>query len=271
MQQQLILIVGILCLAFGVYSLITNPQNTITTSNVGTVSLPPTGNSTNSEVVYTGTEEGVSLGTVQNGQTITVTHIGGKIISNTETGWSSPLWGVPQSQTDPMWVKGLPYKEMNTDAVFIQLGGQRTPFKENQTTVSATNKSGSSQEVRLKMNDSRYWENTGDARFQVRLSNLNSVFRPKKTVPRGQMLGDAANGLYYANPSNSLEAGVAYKFSKGEAVYIYDGQKMRGVSTGDAYFNFYGCSKNMRIIDCAPVYLMPTSVTGDMLNGEVMK
>ena len=102
-------------------------------------------------------------------------------------------------------------------------------------------------------------------------SPARKVFSPTKTTPQGQMLGDATNGLYYANPNNSLQAGVAYKFQRGETVYIFDGQKMRGIATGDAYFNFYGCSKNMRIIDCAPVYLMPSTVTKDMLNGEVMK
>jgi hypothetical protein len=117
------------------------------------------------EIIYNGSESGVNLGTVQKGQTITLTYLSGKIISNTKTGWSSPIWGVPQSQTNPYWVKGLPYKEMNTDALFVELNGQRVPFRSgiNSISVTATAKG----TAWLKMNDSLYDGNAGNARFSV--------------------------------------------------------------------------------------------------------
>lgn len=157
------------------------------------------------EVVYNGSEAGVSLGTIQKGQTITVTYLGGKIISNTKTSWSSPIWGTPQSKTDLYWVKGLPYKEMNTDAVFLELNGNRTSFRKDGNSVSIT--ASSTGEARLRMNDSQYFDNAGDARFQVIVNSPPSAFTPRKTTPQGAMLGDGSNGLYYANPTNSLERG----------------------------------------------------------------
>lgn len=96
-------------------------------------------------------------------------------------------------------------------------------------------------------------------------------FRPKKTVPKGQLQGDPATGMYYRNYSNSLEVGVAYKFHHNETVYIYDGKKLRGVATGKAYNDFYGCPRNIHVGDCAPIYLMPSFVNKDMLDGEIMK
>lgn len=103
------------------------------------------------------------------------------------------------------------------------------------------------------------------------LRQPSSSLKPKMTVPKGPILGDATNGLYYKNETNSLESGVAYKFTRGERVYIYDGELLRPVETPDAYFRFYGCRGAMRVIDCAPVYEMPSSVTAGMLNGESIK
>lgn len=96
-------------------------------------------------------------------------------------------------------------------------------------------------------------------------------FRPKITSPSGPMLGGLENGLYYKNYTNSLEEGVAYKYANSTTVYIYDGRLLRPVATGEAYFKFYGCKGNMRLIDCAPVYEMPASVTPEMLKGEIMQ
>lgn len=152
-----LLITGIAFIILGGFLLLSDQQ----------VQSEPNSSTSNNpqEITYNGSEAGVSLGTVRKGQTITLTYLSGKVISNTKTGWSSPIWGVPQSQTDPQWVKGLPYKEMNTDALFLELNGQRFPFRANNNSVSAT--ASTTGEARLKMNDSRYYENTGDARFSV--------------------------------------------------------------------------------------------------------
>lgn len=97
------------------------------------------------------------------------------------------------------------------------------------------------------------------------------VFQSKMTTPQGPILGDGSTGLYYRNYNNSLDVGVAYKFARDQTVYIFDGQKLRRVVSPGAYTRFYGCSANVRVIDCAPVYEMPSSVTNDMLNGELIR
>jgi len=87
-------------------------------------------------------------------------------------------------------------------------------------------------------------------------------------VPRGPILGDANTGLYYRNPDNSLREGLAYKYASAERVYIFTQGELHPVITAQGYFRFYGCNGNMRVIDCAPVYEMPSSVTPNMLRGN---
>lgn len=91
------------------------------------------------------------------------------------------------------------------------------------------------------------------------------------TVPQGPILGDEINGFYYRNFNNSLEQGVAYKFPNNNQVYIYDGQLMHPVASEQAYFRLYGCSGRIRVIDCAPVYEMPSYVGTQTLSGEIIR
>lgn len=108
----------------------------------------------------------------------------------------------------------------------------------------------------------------------VKISNSTPVAKaltPKKTTPRGAMVGGQQYGLYYQNLDNSLEAGVAYKFPNDNTTYIYDGVEFRPVVSEQAYFRFYGCRGNLRVIDCAPVYEMPGYVTSEMLHGPAIR
>lgn len=91
------------------------------------------------------------------------------------------------------------------------------------------------------------------------------------TVPQGPILGDEKNGPYYRNFNDSLERGVAYKYPNNNQVYIYDGQLMHPVASEQAYFRLYGCSGRIRVIDCAPVYEMPSYVANRTLSGEIIR
>lgn len=98
----------------------------------------------------------------------------------------------------------------------------------------------------------QYSPTTTTARQSVTPTKL----QPKRTVPTGNLLGDTINGNYYLNSQGTLESGVAYKYGNSNRVYIYDGNELHPVANPTAYFNFYGCSGKMRVIDCAPVYLI---------------
>lgn len=87
---------------------------------------------------------------------------------------------------------------------------------------------------------------------------VTSSFGPKITTPKGEMLGSQSSGLYYKNTTNSYESGVAYKATDSTKVYIYDGKTLRPVSDPASYFRFYGCTGSASVIECAPVYEMPT-------------
>lgn len=88
-------------------------------------------------------------------------------------------------------------------------------------------------------------------------ANTPVKLTPKRTTPSGNILRDGQNGLYYRNPSNTLEIGVAYKYMNNNRVYVYDGQFLRPVASEKAFTDFYSCSTGTEIIQCAPVYEMP--------------
>jgi hypothetical protein len=162
----LLLIAGVLCIGVGIYFAF----------NKGTASTETTRIASSSgETTYSGNDE-ISLGTLQPGQSGTLTYLSGKIITNTSSGWSSPIWGVAHDKTLAGWLAGLPHKDMWSDAVYVQLGNETTPFREGQNSLVVTNHSSQAQEAKLKMNDSRFFlngsqkqdkitPNVGDARF----------------------------------------------------------------------------------------------------------
>lgn len=226
--------------------------------------------------------------TVRTGQTLTIAATGKGVWKNI-AGKNPNSYPKPFEECDPNGtppidsqdyysnIASYPTREAYKGALIGKIGEKGVPFKVGSQFNQKVSENGvlylGINDMKPEIDQSSFADNSGSYSVTIQISEVtpNSEFRAKRTTPQGAMLGDAANGLYYANPANSLESGVAYKFQKGETVYIYDGKKLRGVATSSAYFNFYGCTGNMRIIDCAPVYLMPSSVTKDMLDGEVMK
>lgn len=104
-------------------------------------------------------------------------------------------------------------------------------------------------------------------------STLDSAtLLPKRTTPRGEMQNSGC-GQFYKNYDNSLETGVAYKYASNPKVYVYDGRFMRSIDTERAFLDFYSCGNIPRIIDCAPIYEMPSIVTPAMFqaNSQVNK
>jgi hypothetical protein len=140
----LLVLIGIACLGIGIYSL-NRPQ--VVYQN----SIP----------VFTGNPEGLRLGTVGPGQTATLSYVSGRIVTNPSANWSSPIWGVPQEQTLAGWRNGVPHKDMWTDAIYVEMGTQRVPFRENGSTITVRNASTQAQDAWLKINDSRYWDDGG--------------------------------------------------------------------------------------------------------------
>ncbi len=63
----------------------------------------------------------------------------------------------------------MPYAKEGiwTNAVFADVAGTRTPFRENQNEISIINETSSSQEVRLKFHEAKgyFSDNYGDAKF----------------------------------------------------------------------------------------------------------
>ncbi len=78
---------------------------------------------------------------------------------------------------------------------------------------------------------------------------------------------------HYANPGGKLIENKAYKLPGPARVYIYQAGKLRPVDSESAYFKFYGCAGNQRVIDCAPVYVLPSGidVNSTKYKGEVIK
>ncbi len=77
-------------------------------------------------------------------------------------------------------------------------------------------------------------------------------------------------GQYYLNLTNSFSEGGAYKFSHRFETYVYKNGKLSLFTNEAAFKTYYKCGKNYElIIDCQPIYQMPTSVkVGDaILNG----
>lgn len=95
--------------------------------------------------------------------------------------------------------------------------------------------------------------------------------KAKVTTPRGQILGgDTGRGLYYKNYENTLETGVAYKYATDNTVYVYDGKFLRNVVSEEAFKRFYSCPSNtVTIINCAPIYEIPSFVTTNMIQGQL--
>lgn len=95
--------------------------------------------------------------------------------------------------------------------------------------------------------------------------------KAKMTTPRGPILGqDTGRGLYYRNYNDTLETGVAYKYTTDNTVYVYDGTFLRNVGSEEAFKQFYSCpSSTVTIIHCAPIYEMPSSVTTNMIKGQL--
>ena len=151
----LLAVIGAACLGIGIYSL-TRPTQVVY--------------QTNSSSVFTGNPEGLRLGAVGSGQTATVSYVSGRIVTNPSANWSSPIWGVAREQTLAGWRNGVPHKDMWTDAIYVEMGAQRVPFRENETTITIKNSSSQPQDAWLKINDSRYWDEGG----QVTQKNSNN-------------------------------------------------------------------------------------------------
>lgn len=276
-----ILLIGIASVAFGGYLLISqtpaqNAVNQTVSQNASSINVPLSTPWTNTGV------------TVRAGQTLIVSASGKGIWKNIAGGnpnaYPKPFEecgpdGTPPVDTQDYYsnIASYPTRDAYKGALIGRIGERGAPFKVGTRLNRKMSESGTLylgiNDMKPEIDRSSFADNSGAYSVTVETSGAGaaSEFRPKRTTPQGAMLGDAANGIYYANTDNSLQAGVAYKFQKGETVYIYDGEKMRGVATASAFFNFYGCNGNTRIVDCAPVYLMPSFVTKDMLNGEVMK
>ncbi len=141
----LLALIGVACLGVGIYSL--RPQVSPGSNNV-----------------FTGNPEGLRLGSVGPGQTLTLSYVSGRIVTNPSTNWSSPIWGVSQEQTLAGWRNGVPHKDMWTDAIYVEMGTQRVPFRENENTITIKNASAQAQDAWLKINDSRYWDEGGITR-----------------------------------------------------------------------------------------------------------
>lgn len=95
---------------------------------------------------------------------------------------------------------------------------------------------------------------------------------PKTTNP-GDMRNDGY-GQYYPNPTNSFTEGGAYKFSHDAATYVYRNGKLHHAVNERTFLRHYNCTGSYKlIIQCEPIYLMPTSVKmGDeILNGSPIR
>lgn len=147
---------------------LTSSSAASTGSSYNAGSLPGHSTASDSTVIFSGRDT-PALGILNPGQTLTLTYAGsGRIVSNNENGWSSPLCGTPLSETAPQWKQGLPYAHegMNTDAVYLQLqGGTHQALSCGSSSASVTNTTTTPQQVTLHLHDSRLWENEGDATF----------------------------------------------------------------------------------------------------------
>lgn len=107
--------IGILCIAIGVYSLLKSDQG----------SVPVVSSNTSQRIVYSGNHEGVSLGVLQPNQTAILACQSGKIISNTQTGWSSPIWVVAPDKTQSFSTKRLKKKTASiSSSISIRRNGE---------------------------------------------------------------------------------------------------------------------------------------------------
>lgn len=168
-------LIGALCLGIGVYMLLNPHQdqpNDASTVSIGQTTQPIPTNQDRVEVTLTGKDDGVRLAVLKAGENATISYLSGKIISNNKTGFTSPIWGVPLSQTDSGWIPLMPYAKdgMWTNAIFVDTGDKRIPFKEGQYGLKIKNDTTHEQTLYLRFHEARgyFFDNEGDARFEFK-------------------------------------------------------------------------------------------------------
>jgi len=121
-------------------------------------------------------KKGIPTGIIlEPGQSAKISYISGKIISNTKTGFSVPIWGVPIEKTDSGWIPLMLYakKGIWTNAVVVLLGPVGTdfvyPFQKDSYEVVVENTTSKSEEIRLFFHDAKgyFQDNEGDVKFLV--------------------------------------------------------------------------------------------------------
>ncbi len=123
------------------------------------------------EIVLTGKDpNGVRMGLLKPGESAVIKYLSGKIISNTKNGFTAPIWGVPLENTDPAWKPYMPYwnEGMWSNAVYAEMAGKRTPFRDGQYEITVQNTTNREQEIRLNFHEARgfYFDNEGDCKFR---------------------------------------------------------------------------------------------------------
>ncbi len=134
-------------------------------SQVTSVSQSPV----NGDTITFGGSSPIEIGELQPGQTLRLNYQSGTIVSNANTGWSSPICGWPLSQTLSVWKEGLPYRAegMNTDAVYVQLsGGAHKAFSCGSNVLEITNTSKKAMSATLNIHDAFPADDSGDATFR---------------------------------------------------------------------------------------------------------
>jgi hypothetical protein len=164
-------LIGAVLIGMGIYFIVNKPAPVLSAE-----STPP---ETKFETVVQVNEftmdgkEDIPIGTLNPGHKATIKYLGGKVISNKETGYTAPIWGVPIENTDPSWIPLMPYAKENmwTNAIFIDTGNQRVPFRENQYEVIITNKTKADERLILRFHEARgySYDNEGNARFSVKV------------------------------------------------------------------------------------------------------
>lgn len=128
------------------------------------------------------------------------------------------------------------------------------------------------QEIEFTRNGGSEWSDWLPGWFDSRPVEISSSFPSASSQSKSEEINQNS-GPYYKNPDSGLSPGKAYKFPHDPRVYIYQGGKLRPVANGTAYLSHYGCSGGQRVIDCAPVYEMPSNVKpgSDILKGETIR
>jgi hypothetical protein len=178
----LILFAGIL-IGIGVYLL-----NKSDSASVTQITNPSTNSqeTTDTEVVLTGKEDGgVRLGVLKPNESCTISYVSGKIISNNKNGFTAEIWGVPIKETDPAWIPLMPYAQegMWTNAIFVDTGSKRNPFKEGQYELKIKNETSQEQTLYLRFHEARgyYSDNEGEVRFRLKKEIGSSNQIPQST------------------------------------------------------------------------------------------